>query len=235
MPRALVLRHHLEDSPGLIGQAFASRGYDLDVVMMDAESPTPSTFEYDVLIILGSKHAVYDAGVEAAWFGRELDVMAQADRAGIPMLGICFGAQALCSYHGGIVSRSSEPELGWYEIEAVNNSGISAGPWFQFHYDSCTLPSDAQLWARSPRAVQAFAIGRHVGVQFHPELDAHQLAQWLAAGDDDVRSFGLDPLELMVQTTRETPAARERADALVSRCLEHWNRFPVDPQPRGEN
>ena len=196
---------------------------------MNDQSPTPSTLGYDALIILGSTHAVYNVEVESGWFARELDVMAQADEARIPMLGICFGAQALCRFHGGIVSRSSEPEIGWYDIEAVNNSGLSSGPWFQFHYDSCTLPPGAQLWARSPRAVQAFALGRHVGVQFHPELDDHQLAQWLAAGDDDVRSFGLDPHELMVQTTRETPAASDRADALVSRCFDHWERFANNP------
>ena len=31
MKRALVLRHHLEDSPGLIGEAFEARGYEIDL------------------------------------------------------------------------------------------------------------------------------------------------------------------------------------------------------------
>lgn len=229
VPRALVLRHHLEDSPGLVGEAFARRGYELDVVMMDADSPTPSPRGYDVLVILGSKHAVYDPDVRSGWFERELDVMAQADQAGIPMLGICFGAQALCTYFGGSVRRSPDPEVGWYEIEAVNGSGIAEGPWFQFHFDSCSLPPRAELWARSPRAVQVFALGRHVGVQFHPELDDQQLAEWLADSDVEVREFGLDPRELMERTVRETPAARERADTLVERCLQHWVRSPTSP------
>lgn len=220
--RVLFLRHHQEDRPGLVGEAFEARGYEVSVVMMDEESPTPSVESYDVLVILGSKHAVYDEQVEAAWFGRELDVIAQADQLDVPILGICFGAQALCLHHGGVVERSSDPEVGWFDVEAHNDSGIGSGPWFEFHFDKCTLPAAAELWASSPRAVQAFAVGKNVGVQFHPEIDDAQLADWFASGDDNgARSLGVDPTELLVETARETPAARVRTAALVDLFLAH--------------
>ena len=220
--RVLFLRHHQEDRPGLVGEAFEARGYEVSVVMMDEESPTPSVEGYDVLVILGSKHAVYDEQVEAAWFGRELDVIAQADQLDVPILGICFGAQALCLHHGGVVERSSDPEVGWFDVEAHNDSGVSSGPWFEFHFDKCTLPAAAELWASSPRAVQAFAVGKNVGVQFHPEIDDAQLADWFASGDDNgARSLGVDPTELLVETARETPAARVRTAALVDLFLAH--------------
>ena len=133
MARALFLRHHFEDSPGLIGEAFAARGYGLDVAMMDELSPTPTVEGYDVLVILGSKSAVYDIDIEAAWFGRELGLIADASRLEIPIFGICFGAQALCQFHGGVVEPSHEPEIGWYEVQARNGSPIAPGPWFEFH------------------------------------------------------------------------------------------------------
>ena len=222
MSRALVIRHHDEDHPGLIGEAFVARGWSLDLAMMDERSPTPSVAGYDVLVILGSKHAVYDEVIEAAWFGRELDVVAEAELAGVAVLGICFGAQALCRYHGGVVERAPEPEIGWYEIEPVNGSAIGAGPWFEFHFDHCRLPDEAELWATSPRAVQAFAVGRNVGVQFHPEIDEEQLAGWYASGDaGDTREFGIDPDTLLAQTAAETPAARVRAQQLVDLFLAH--------------
>lgn len=220
--RALFLRHHDEDRPGLVGEAFKARGYELSVVMMDEQSPTPSVEGYDVLVILGSKHAVYDEQVEAAWFGRELDVIAQAGQLGVPIFGICFGAQALCLHHGGLVERSSDPEVGWFDVEAHNDSGIGTGPWFEFHFDKCTLPAGAELWASSSRAVQAFAVGKNVGVQFHPEIDDAQLADWFASGDDNgARSLGVDPTELLVETARETPAARVRTAELVDLFLAH--------------
>ena len=223
--RALFLRHHEEDRPGLVGEAFEARGYELGVVMMDASSPTPSVEGYDVLVILGSKHAVYDEAIEAAWFGRELDVIAQADHLDVPIFGICFGAQALCLHHGGVVERSNEPEVGWFDVVAHNGSGVGPGPWFEFHFDHCTLPADAELWATSPKAVQAFAVGKNVGVQFHPEIDDAQLADWFASGDDNgARSLGVDPAQLLVETARETPAARVRTAELVNLFLAHVGR-----------
>lgn len=221
MARALFLRHHFEDSPGLIGEAFAARGYGLDVAMMDELSPTPTVEGYDVLVILGSKSAVYDIDIEAAWFGRELGLIADASRLEIPIFGICFGAQALCQFHGGVVEPSREPEIGWYEVQARNGSPIAPGPWFEFHFDRCLLPKEAELWASSPRAVQAFAIGRNVGVQFHPEIDDVQLREWFSGDLEFAREFGVDPDELLAQTALETPAARKRAAVLVDLFLTH--------------
>jgi GMP synthase-like glutamine amidotransferase len=224
MARALVLRHHLEDHSGLIGEAFEARGFELDLRMMNEESPTPSLDGCDALVILGSKSAVYDKEVEEAWFGRELELIGDAQRRHVPILGICFGAQALCIFHGGAVERSDSPEIGWYEVEAQNESGIASGPWFEFHFDRCNLPEKAELWATSPRAVQAFSVGRDVGVQFHPEIDHIQLRDWFAGGVEEAREFGVDIDALIEQTAKETPAARERAGGLVDLFLAHGAR-----------
>ena len=222
MARVQIIRNHSEDRPGLVGEAFEARGFELDVVMMDAESPTPSAAGYDLLVVLGSKHAVYDERIEAAWFGRELEVLAEADQLKVPVLGICFGAQALCVHYGGVVKPSGDPEIGWYKIEPLGESGSDEGPWFEFHFDHCIPPPHAELWARSPRAVQAFAIGKNVGVQFHPEVDEVQLAEWFASGDDNgAREFGLEPADLLAQTALETPGARVRTAALVDLFLAH--------------
>jgi GMP synthase-like glutamine amidotransferase len=221
MGNALFLRHHHEDHPGLIGEAFRARGFSCDLVMMDESEPTPSLDGYDVLVILGSKESVYDRDVEAAWFGRELALMGDAVLRNIPIFGICFGAQALCRFHGGRVELSETPEIGWYEVQAHNDAKIVAGPWFEFHYDRCVLPSAAQLWATSPGTVQAFCVGKNVGVQFHPEVDEHQLRDWFEADlAEHPREF-LSREELLVQTARETPAARERALGLVDVFLAH--------------
>lgn len=224
MARALVLRHHLEDHAGLIGEALEARGYEIDLRMMNADNDSPSLDGYDVFVILGSYSAVYDKEVEEAWFGRELELIADAQRRDLPIFGICFGAQALCLYYGGVVERSSEPEIGWYEVDARNDSGIARGPWFQYHFDHCVLPDDAELWASTPRAVQAFGVGRNVGVQFHPEIDHDQLRAWFASGDESARRLGIDVEALIEQTRLETPAARDRALDLVDLFLTHAQR-----------
>ena len=221
MSSALFVRHHLEDNPGLIGEAFGARGFSCDLVMMDESTPTPSLEGYDVLVILGSKESVYDHEVEAAWFGRELELIDDASRQGVPILGICFGAQALCRFHGGTVEPSDAPEIGWYEVESRSDAKIVPGPWFEFHFDRCILPAQAELWATTPNAVQAFCVGKNVGVQFHPEVDERQLRDWFEADlVEHPREFASRD-ELLAQTARETPAARVRAFDLVDVFLTH--------------
>lgn len=219
MKRVLALRHHLEDSPGLIGEAFEARGYEVDLVMMDDEGTSPSLEVYDTMVILGSKCAVYDDEIQASWFGRELSLINEADERALPILGICFGAQALCVHFGGTVSRADQHEIGWYEIDVREGVELSKGPWFEFHFDHCVLPVSADVWATSPRATQAFSIGPHVGVQFHPEIDDAQLKEWLASDDGDARELGLDVEALLRETANETPAARGRAQELVDLFL----------------
>jgi GMP synthase-like glutamine amidotransferase len=219
MKRALALRHHLEDHPGLVGEAFAKRGYDVDVAMIDESQRAPSLEGYDTLIILGSKSAVYDVEQQSGWFRHELALIAEADARGVPILGICFGAQALCHFFGGTVRRAEHDEIGWFEIDVRDGVELSTGPWLEFHFDECVVPDVAEVWATTPHAVQAFVVGPHLAVQFHPEVDDVQLKDWLSADEDEVRDFGVDVDALIARTAAETPAARDRAQELVDLFL----------------
>jgi GMP synthase-like glutamine amidotransferase len=190
--------------------------------MFGPGSSVPSLSGVDLLVILGSKSAVYDREVQDAWFNKELALIHEADQRGIPIFGICFGAQALCVAFGGTVAPSPSPEVGWYDVTPHNGSGIPQGPWFEFHFDRCELPVSATLWADNGNAPQAFAVGQHVGVQFHPEIDAAQLAEWMSGGaDSDARDFGLDVETLMKKTVEEEHGARDRAGILVDLVLHH--------------
>jgi GMP synthase-like glutamine amidotransferase len=189
---------------------------------MDADSPTPTLAGYDMLISLGSQYSVYDERIQKSWLNREISLMEDAARADIAIFGLCFGAQALCYCFGGEVARSDTPEVGWHMIEERNGSEIPPGPWFEFHVDRCSLPPNATLWAENASGAQAFAIGRHVGVQFHPEVDATQLAEWLAAGGSEgARALDFDRDALLHDTAMQVPAARIRTAELVDLVLTH--------------
>lgn len=228
--RALVIQHDHVSPPGPIAERLEERLVEVvchQVVHEDrfdtpgVEPDFPPVTDFDLVIPMGAPWAVYDLERVGSWVLPEVELLREADQAGIPVLGICFGGQLLALAHGGEVARCSEPEIGWVEIESDEPSLVPRGPWFQWHYDGWTLPPGAREVARNRVASQAFLLRRNLAVQFHPELTAGMLHGWLENGGvHDARSAGRDPDAMLVQTRDEEPAARARAEALVDAFLD---------------
>jgi GMP synthase-like glutamine amidotransferase len=216
--RVVVIRHHVEDSGGLIAEAFQARGAQVSTYLYPGDQPLPDLDGVDHLVMLGSTCSVYDGSVP--WIAEELAWLRRADQAGVPVLGICFGAQELATILGGAVTAASREEIGWTMVEPLDHGLIPAGPWLEFHHDQCLPPAAARLLARNEVGVQAFSAGRHLAVQFHPEVDGAQLGRWLDGGAQEVASrAGVDPDRLLSETIAEEPAARDRAHRLVRAAL----------------
>ena len=85
------------------------------------------------------------------------------------------------------------------------------GPWLEFHNDQCIVPPNATVLARNALCVQAFAVGRHLAVQFHPEVDGAQVRRWLDdGGARAAQRAGQDPAALAAQSEALEPAAEQR-------------------------
>ena len=217
--RVIVVRHHAIDDAGFIADAFAARGAELSVHLFPKGGPLPPLDGVDHVIILGAVWSVYEDSV-SGWIGAELDWIGSADAAGIPVLGICFGAQALTAALGGQVERAPRSEIGWTTVETLDPDVIEAGPWLEFHGDLCVPPPQARVLAHNDLCIQAFSIGPHLAVQFHPEVDGAQVSRWLS---DDARAeaerAGQDPDKLVARTEAEEPLAAQRADRLVAAAI----------------
>jgi GMP synthase-like glutamine amidotransferase len=215
----IAVRHHRIDEPGFIADAFAARGAAVSTRQFPREGPLPALDGVDHVVVLGADWSVYDDRI-ADWLGAELDWLRAADAAGIPVLGICFGAQALTVALGGQVEAAPQSEIGWVAVSTVDPDVIDAGPWLEFHGDRCLPPPGARVLASTEVCVQAFSLGPHLAVQFHPEVDAAQVDRWLAAGGRSAAErVGQDPDKLLAQTLAEEPAAAARADRLVAAAL----------------
>jgi GMP synthase-like glutamine amidotransferase len=218
--RVVVVRHHEEDSAGFIGAAFEARGATLSTLLYPKEGALPDTAGVAHIVILGATSSVYDEGEARAWIRDELTWLRRADAAGVPVLGICFGGQLLAAAFGGAVEHAGRHEIGWVTIDSADPELVPPGPWMEFHHDRCQPPAGATVLARNDLGVQAFRFGRHLGVQFHPEVDGDQFRLWLdAGGRAEIAANGQDPDEMLAQTIAEAPHASARADQLVASAL----------------
>ncbi|CAK0750186.1 GMP synthetase [Azospirillaceae bacterium] len=101
---------------------------------------------------------------------------------GVPVLGICYGQQAMCVQLGGAVEGGHNREFGRAEIEVVGECALLEGLWsvgrretvWMSHGDRVTrLPEGFRPVAVSegaPFAITADDQRRYYGVQFHPEV-----------------------------------------------------------------
>ena len=136
--RVLVIRHHDIDSAGFIADAFAARGAGVAVHLFPDDGPLPAVDGLDHVVVLGAVSSVNDPD---PWIAAELAWLRAADQAGVPVLGICFGAQALCAALGGRVEAMERREIGWAMVDSPDHDVIPAGPWLEFHNDRCLPPA----------------------------------------------------------------------------------------------
>jgi len=235
-PKVLFLRNEHLATEALLGEAFTEQGYDVEVfeVVPAARVGDPAvdvTFPdaggYDVVVPLGARWPVYDDTLRRTWVGAETQLVRDAADAGVALLGVCFGGQLLAQAFGGSVARSTEPEIGWYDITSDSPDLVPGGPWFQWHFDRWTLPPGATEIARTANASQAFVLGRALALQFHPEVDTELLERWLADDTDgEVASIGRTHDELRSRTTELADDASSRVRDLVRGFVTHVVRQP---------
>lgn len=184
--RALIVQHEHDGPAAGFGAHLEARGYELVVhQVMEAGSseshhPFPDATAFDVVVPLGSVHGVYEHDVIGTWIHREVEMLGAAHAAGVPILGICFGAQAMTMVFGGHVEPSPRAEVGWLTYDSDLPDVLAPGPWLTWHGDRCLLPPGVDELARNELCTQAFRSGRTVGVQFHPEVTPELVGSWVA-------------------------------------------------------
>lgn len=212
---------------GLLGEVFAESGFDISTfTVVPPDRPNdpvlevvfPDPLDYDVIVPLGARWAVYDDRVP--WIADESVMVRRALDAGVGVLGVCFGGQLLAHALGGSVVRSPDPEIGWHEVDSADPDLVPPGPWFQWHFDRFIPPPGSTEVARNSRATQAFVQGTAMGLQFHPEVDSALVQQWIDEDHGgDMTQLGLDADEMRARTADLAQGAAQRLRLLVAGFL----------------
>jgi GMP synthase (glutamine-hydrolysing) len=198
--RALVLVHDKVPGRGVeeigtVGPALRRLGFEMVVgTFVAGGTPMPPLHRIALVVVLGSEAAAYDDTLP--WLAPELAYLREAVDAGTPVLGICFGAQALAAALGGSVHRLAKPEIGWVTVDSADAERLPSGPWMAWHEDGFTLPPLAYELASNEFGVQAFCHCRHLAVQFHPEVTPAIVDAWAEQDQANLERAGVDPAEL---------------------------------------
>jgi GMP synthase-like glutamine amidotransferase len=187
----------------------------LEVVRLDrGELVAEGIRVFDRVVTLGSEASADDDTV--TWQAIEQATLRAAEEAEIPILGICFGGQSLACALGGGVRRAARPEIACWVSIGARDGALDDGPWFEWHRDEILPPADAEILAANDSGVQAFRLGPHVGLQFHPEVDDAIVGAWVDLAREDASV----PPRVHEETAELLAGSvRERAFALFDALL----------------
>ena len=173
--KAHILQHVPFEDIGSMASWLDERGAEVNYTRFFEGAALPQMKNLDLVIAMGGPMSVNDES-SLPWLRPEKQFIRDAAEKGVPVLGVCLGAQLIASAHGARVYRNRYKEIGWYPIEATPGPADTFRfpekcTVFHWHGETFDLPSGAVRLAKSAACEnQAFQIGRHViGLQFHLE------------------------------------------------------------------
>ena len=218
----LVGHHHGDDNPHRLTEWAALRGVSYKYVRAGGEdgnlTDSLSHAGFDAVVVFGAESSVNDP---LPWVRTELDFVRDVDAAGKPFLGICFGGQLLAKALGGEVHRLPVTEIGWYKLRS-SSPLLPEGPWLMWHEDHVTPPPGADVLGRTDAAIQAYTLGRHFGLQFHPEASMELVLPWIEIGGNDYERWRERPrADFVAETAAHVPQAAEYTFELFDNWFKH--------------
>ncbi|MET0067951.1 MAG: type 1 glutamine amidotransferase [Candidatus Thiodiazotropha sp.] len=190
-----IFRHLVCQNPGFLGDYLQQQGIPWEMVCVDEAHPVElKVDDASALVFMGAGVSVND---RLPWMGGELDLMHRALDCDVPILGVCFGAQMLSQALNGSVYRGEEMEIGWHPVSLCrqhDETGWLTGlpdefMVFQWHADTFSLPAGCRPLIESDcYPHQAFALGDHLGLQFHLEMTEAMVKSWIERYGSDLQN-----------------------------------------------
>ncbi len=191
--KALVLMHVENEGPGTLGTFLEEQGSAVTTLHLYRGDRIPAgPRNTDLVVSMGGPMNVYE-DEKHPFLREEVRFLRQTVDAGVPLLGICLGAQLVARACGARVYKARVGETGWGTV-ALTEAGREdpllrdlpeTMPVLQWHEDTFDIPAGGELLARSTVCPhQAFRIKEAWGLQFHVEVDREMLAGWFEGKDE---------------------------------------------------
>ncbi len=228
MKSIAILRHSKTEGPGYFATYLDARRIPWRLLKIDAGDPVPVDPDaWAGLVFMGGPMSVNDG---LPWVGDELALVRRAVAADVPVLGHCLGGQLMAKALGGTVSRSPVKEIGWGTVTVRDAAMVQR--WFgevheflafHWHGETFTLPQGAGLLAASPWCTnQAFAMGKHLGMQCHVEMTTELIRAWCDDWGNEIRGMAGPSVQTPEQMERDIEARVRALNAVADRLYDRW-------------
>jgi GMP synthase-like glutamine amidotransferase len=226
-PVAIVQNAH-NDGPSFFATWLSSQGIWYQTFrMFEGAALAPDITAHGGLCVLGGAMSANDA---LPYFPALRAQIRQAIALDIPVIGHCLGGQLMSQTLGASVQAAEHMEIGWSQLQAVHpraQQWFGPGPeyqLFQWHSESFSVPEGATpLLSGIYCTNQAYVVqDRHLAMQFHCEMDAIKVREWLVSGKEEMESSD-SPAVMSRQALLETlDADLQQSQALASRIYARW-------------
>lgn len=243
MRKVLVFQHVAHEILGTLTPLLKARGFRIRFVNFDrTPEEKPSIEKYNGLIVLGGWMGVYESD-RYPHIRVECELIEDALKRNIPVLGICFGSQLLAHTLGSEVRLHTQKEVGWNPVDFTKDAlkdplfshFSSTETLFQMHGDTFDIPSSAiQLASATACSSQAFRYGdKAYGLQFHLEADKRMIDRFLRSPENraEVEKFG--GVSAVARMEAETNKYLARSVALSTETFRKFlDLFGVPERPQ---
>jgi GMP synthase (glutamine-hydrolysing) len=206
--RVLSLTHGPSVPGGVFEEAVDAAGHTLERWQVPDGGEPDTAGSYDAVMVFGgSMHPDQDDSFH--WLTGESAFLEDVVAEGVPVLGVCLGAQMLARAAGARVGPASAPEIGWLEVELTAEGKAdpvlgrlpATATVFEWHHYTFELPAGAAELARSATCTQAFRLHGQAawGIQFHAEVTLSMLHGWV---EEDPEELPMPAAELLAESER---------------------------------
>ncbi|GEL18716.1 type 1 glutamine amidotransferase [Pseudonocardia asaccharolytica] len=232
MKPVAVIVHSPRSDIKWVRRLLEQRDVPVRLVRLYSGGPLPDPGDVAAAVSMGGPMSAYGDG-RAPFLAAEEEFLGRAVAAGLPVLGICLGAQLLAGVLGG-AAVPGEHGLEGGEIEVTVDPGTDdpvlagrSGTYFSFHADSFRFPPGATLLAWSDRYPQAYRLGTALGIQFHPEISPAGVRLLAEVEHERLRAAGIDAEAMVAAAVRRETRSRRQADALLGGWIDREVRAAV--------